>query len=91
MSCFADDGPNALELKMALAGWSQGAIQGMHVLSPAQVYFELTRKMGSETQLPPQWRTFVDKNEANHVRERLGLNRAEKAEKAEKTNPKEKR
>jgi len=81
------DGPNPLDLKMAIAGWAQGAVQGMHVLCPAQVYFELTRKMGSETQLPPQWRTFVDKDTANHVRERLGLNRAEKAEK-EKTQSK---
>ena len=38
------DGPDAPELKTAIAGWTQAAIQGMHVVSPVQIDFELSRQ-----------------------------------------------
>jgi hypothetical protein len=87
------DGPDAKELKMALAGCTEGAVQGMHILLPSQVNFQLTRPISREerealrqeaSQLPSErvlWRIFVDEDAANRARDRLGLNRAERKEK----------
>ena len=66
---------------MALTGWTQGALQGMHFVYPAQVEFQLTGYISRDTPAPPNWRTFVEPETANRVRDRLGLNRSEKTEK----------
>lgn len=75
------DGPDALELKSALAAWTQPTIQGLHILTPVQFYGQLTRTIPRDTAVSERWRTFVDADTANRVRDRLGLNRAEKTEK----------
>ena len=85
------DGPDARELKMALTAWTQAALQGMHVVGPAQVDLALSRQITRDTPIPPNWRTFVDEETATRVRDRLGLNRSEKSQPAAKTTRKSRR
>lgn len=75
------DGQDALELKTALAAWTQPAVQAFHVISPLQFYGQLTRTLQRDMPLPDNWRTIVDADTANRVRDRLGLNRAERTDK----------
>jgi hypothetical protein len=69
------DWPDAKEVKMALAGWTQAAVPGMHVVTPAQVNLQLVRPFPRGAFLNPRWKTFVDEDTVTRVRERLGLTR----------------
>jgi hypothetical protein len=82
------DGPRAGDLKMALTGWMESAIQSMHFVVPAHVNFQLSRPLAREEDVPDhdltpekrQWRVLEDNETVNRVRDRLGLNRSEKKE-----------
>ena len=50
----------------------------MHIVTPFQVHFELSRQIGRDETVPANWRTFVDADTIRRVRDRLGLNRSEK-------------
>lgn len=75
------ESPNALGLKMALVGITGGPMPSLQVVTPTQVYYQLTRHLTRGDPLPKSWRTFVDEDTVSRVRDRLGLNRAEKTEK----------
>jgi hypothetical protein len=75
------DGPDAAELKMALAGWAAAPVQGMHIVTPIQINTQLVRPIARDTLLPKNWHTFVDEGAITRVRIRLGLDRLERAEK----------
>ncbi len=78
------NGPNALELKMALAAWQQATSLGMHITSPLGINSQLTGTLARDATPPFAWTTFVDADAANRVRDRLGLNRTERSAPAEK-------
>ncbi len=111
------DGPDAQGLKLALAGFTQGAVPMLHVVYPALVNLQLARPIARNEERPERWgppsegatitglagsafgqgpasivatlvpgranhwRTFVDQDAITRVRNRLGLDRAERLEK----------
>ena len=75
------DGPQAAELKLALAGWTQASGHGMRLVNPVQVDFMLTFASRHDAVVTPPWRSFVNDATVMQVRQRMGLDRTEATEK----------